>query len=318
MRNQDVSQWKVAVLGAGSMGQCIAQFMAMNSHQVFLYNRTPSNLANALVQMENNLQTLVSLGQMRAEDIPDIMNRIAGSSDLKGSVEQADIVIENLAESEEIKKNIFTQLDEYCDKDVILSSDTSTMDIFSFLEVSHPERLVITHFFNPAHVMPLVELVRGPETSDEVAGATKHFLEDTGKQVAVLNKCIPGFILNRITLSVFREAAHLVESGVATPEDIDKAVTSTFGPRYTFEGPFGLSDFAGIDIYERLATLLPPVLCSDTECPKLLHKMVQEGKLGVKSGEGFYRYDDEKAARRDRDSKIMKMLAAIQEVNKRG
>ena len=300
MRNQDVSQWKVAVLGAGSMGQCIAQFMAMNSHQVFLYNRTPSNLANALVQMENNLQTLVSLGQMKAGDIPDIMNRIAGSSDLKGSVEQADIVIENLAESEEVKKNIFTQLDEYCDKDVILSSDTSTMDIFSFLEVSHPERLVITHFFNPAHVMPLVELVRGPETSDEVAGATKHF------------------ILNRITLSVFREAAHLVESGVATPEDIDKAVTSTFGPRYTFEGPFGLSDFAGIDIYERLATLLPPVLCSDTECPKLLHKMVQEGKLGVKSGEGFYRYDDEKAARRDRDSKIMKMLAAIQEVNKRG
>lgn len=317
MRNENVWQWKVAVLGAGSMGQCIAQFMAMNSHQVFLYNRTASNLEKALVQVENNLQTLVSLGQMKAGDIPDIMNRITGSSDLKSSVEQADIVIENLAEAEEVKKNIFSQLDEYCDKDVILSSDTSTMDIFSFLEVSHPERLVITHFFNPAHVMPLVELVRGPETSDEVVGVTKQFLEHTGKQVAVLNKCIPGFILNRITLSVFREAAHLVEAGVATPEDIDKAVTSTFGPRYTFEGPFGLSDFAGIDIYERLATLLPPVLCSDTKCPELLHKMVEEGKLGVKSGEGFYRYDDEKAARRNRDSKIMKMLAAIQEVNKR-
>lgn len=317
MRNENVWQWKVSVLGAGSMGQCIAQFMAMNRHQVFLYNRTPSNLEKALVQVENNLQTLVSLEQMKAGDIPDIMNRITGSSDLKSSVEQADIVIENLAEAEEVKKNIFSQLDEYCDKDVILSSDTSTMDIFSFLEISHPERLVITHFFNPAHVMPLVELVRGPETSDEVAGVTKQFLEHTGKQVAVLNKCIPGFILNRITLSVFREAAHLVEAGVATPEDIDKAVTSTFGPRYTFEGPFGLSDFAGIDIYERLATLLPPVLCSDTKCPELLHKMVEEGKLGVKSGEGFYRYDDEKAARRNRDSKIMKMLAAIQEVNKR-
>lgn len=316
MRNQDVSQWKVAVLGAGSMGQCIAQFMAMNNHTVFLYNRTPENLEKALVQIESNLQTLVLLGHVKVEDIPGIRGRIVGSSDLRSSVEQADIVIENLAEIEEVKKKVFGQLDEYCGSDVILSSDTSTMNIFDFLEVSHPERLVITHFFNPAHVMPLVELVRGPETSDEVVHAARQFLEHTGKQVAVLNKCIPGFILNRITLSVFREAAHIVEAGVATPEDIDKAITSTFGPRYAFEGPFGLSDFAGIDIYERLATLLPPVLCSDTECPELLHKMVAEGKLGVKSGEGFYRYDDEKAARRNRDTKIMKMIAAIQEVNK--
>lgn len=316
MRNKDVSQWKVAVLGAGSMGQCIAQFMAMNGHEVFLYNRTPANLEKAMVQIENNLQTLVSLGQIKEENIQGTLKRITGSSNLKQSVEQADIVIENLAEVEEVKKMIFNQLDEYCAEDVILSSDTSTMNVFEFLEVSHPERLIITHFFNPAHVMPLVELVRGPETSDEVVQATKDFLEMTGKQVAVLNKCIPGFILNRITLSVFREAAHLVEEGIATPADIDKAIVSTFGPRYAFEGPFGLSDFAGIDIYERLATLLPPVLCSDTKCPELLHKMTADGKLGVKSGEGFYHYEDEKAARRNRDTKIMKMIAAIQEVNK--
>lgn len=316
MRKQDISQWKVAVLGAGSMGQCIAQFMAMNKHEVFLYNRTPANLEKALVQMENNLQTLATLGQIKMEDIPEIMRRIIGSSDLKSSVEQADIVIENLAEVEEVKKEIFRQLDEYCDSDVILSSDTSTMNVFEFLEVSHPERLIITHFFNPAHVMPLVELVRGPETSDDVVSVTKQFLENAGKQVAVVNKCIPGFILNRITMSVFREAAYIAETGVATPEDIDKAITATFGPRYAFEGPFGLSDFAGIDIYERLATLLPPVLCSDTKCPEFLHKMVEEGKLGVKSGEGFYRYEDEKAARRNRDTKIMKMISAIREVNK--
>lgn len=162
--------------------------------------------------------------------------------------------------------------------------------------------------------MPLVELVRGPETSDEVANASKEFLESTGKKVAVLNKCIPGFILNRITLAVFREAMHIAEEGVATPADIDKAIVSTFGPRYAFEGPFGLSDFAGIDIYERLATLLPPVLCSDKDCPQMLHEMTAAGKLGVKSGEGFYKYEDEKQARRDRDTKIMKMIAAIKEV----
>lgn len=314
MRNQDVTQWKVSVLGAGSMGQCIAQFMAMNGHEVFLYNRTPANLEKALVQIESNLQTLAAMGEIEQEKISETLQRIYGSSDLKGSVEQADIVIENLAETQEVKTMIFGQLDELCGSDVILSSDTSTMNIFEFLQVSHPERLVITHFFNPAHVMPLVELVRGPETSDEVTEAAKTFLESTGKKVAVLNKCIPGFILNRITLAVFREAVHIVEEGVATPADIDKAIVSTFGPRYAFEGPFGLSDFAGIDIYERLATLLPPVLCSDTECPKLLHEMTAAGKLGVKSGEGFYRYEDEKAARRTRDTRIMKMIAAIREV----
>lgn len=314
MRNQDVTQWKVAVLGAGSMGQCIAQFMAMKGHEVFLYNRTPANLEKAMVQIENNLHTLVGLEQISFDQVAETLARITDSSDLKASVEKADIVIENLAEVEEVKKNVFRQLDEYCAEDVILSSDTSTMNIFSFLTISHPERLVITHFFNPAHVMPLVELVRGPETSDEVVRVTREFLENTGKEVAVLNKCVPGFILNRITLSVFREAMHLVEEGVASPEDIDKAIVSTFGPRYAFEGPFGLSDFAGIDIYERLATLLPPVLCSSTECPKLLHEMTAQGRLGVKSGDGFYHYEDEKAARRERDTKIIRMIAAIRDV----
>lgn len=314
MRNQNVEQWKVSVLGAGSMGQCIAQFMAMHGHEVYLYNRTPENLKKAMVQIENNLQTLVNLGQLQAGRIPDILKRIKGSSDLETSVKEADIVIENLAETAEVKKMIFAKLDSLCSQDVIFSSDTSTMNIFELVEVSHPERLIITHFFNPAHVMPLVELVRGPETSDEAAELTKAFLESTGKKVAVLNKCIPGFILNRITMAVFREAMHIVEAGVASPEDIDKAIVSTFGPRYAFEGPFGLSDFAGIDIYERLATLLPPVLCSDTECPKLLHDMKEAGKLGVKSGEGFYTYQDEKEARRKRDTKIMKMIEAIRNV----
>lgn len=315
MRNNDAAQWKVAVLGAGSMGQCIAQHMASKGHKVFLYNRTPANLEKAMTQIENNLQTLASLDQIQESEIPGILGRIVGSSDLKDSAKEADLVIENLAEVEEVKKMIFAQLDEYCAEDVILASDTSTMNIFDFIRISHPERLLITHFFNPAHVMPLVELVRGPETSDSVVRDVKLFLEHTDKQVAVLNRCVPGFILNRLTMAIFREAAYLVEQGVATAEDIDRAVVATFGPRYTFEGPFGLSDFAGIDIYERLATLLPPVLCSDTKCPEILHSMVKEGKLGVKSGEGFYHYEDEKAARRARDTKIIEMISAIQDMN---
>lgn len=316
MRKKNPQEWEVAVLGAGTMGLCIAQHFAMNGHRVHLYNRTPANLDKAFVQIENNLNTLAKIKQIPPKAIPSILSLISGSSDLKKSVESADFIIENVAEKVELKQQIFSQLDEYCDSDVIFASDTSTMNIYEFVTVSHMERLVITHFFNPAYVMPLVELVRGPETSDEVTANVKEFLSGSGKEVAVLNKAIPGFILNRITMAVFREASYIAGQGYATPEDIDKAIVSTFGPRYTFEGPFALSDFAGIDIYERLGILLPPVLNSSTECPSILKDKIAEGKLGVKTGEGFYIYTDGAKAHQQRDTKIMKMLQAINNVNK--
>ena len=315
MRNPDVTEWEIAVLGAGTMGLCIAQLFAMNGHRVRLYNRTPANLEKAVKQIESNLHTLVEMGQIGENLIGETLGNIRGGSDLKEAVTSADLVIENVAEREELKKEIFARLDEYCGPDVIFASDTSTMNIYEFITVSHPERLMISHFFNPAHVMPLVELVRGPETSDETVEAVKALMESVGKKTAVLNKAIPGFILNRITMAVFREASYIAENGWATPEDIDKAITSTFGPRYAFEGPFGLSDFAGIDVYERLGTLLPPVLNSSTECPEILRGMVSRGELGVKSGKGFYTYGDAEEARRARDTHIMKMIAAIRKVD---
>ena len=176
MRNPDVTKWEIAVLGAGTMGQCIAQLFAMNGHKVNLYNRTPANLEKALKQIENNLHTLAEMGDLKEEAIPVSMANIHGTSDLKEAVVSADYVIENVAEKEDLKKTIFAQLDEYCGDDVIFASDTSTMNIYEFIEVSHPERLIISHFFNPAHVMPLVELVRGPQTSDETVNAVKELM----------------------------------------------------------------------------------------------------------------------------------------------
>ncbi len=315
MRKTNVKDWEIAVLGAGTMGLCIAQLFALHGHRVTLYNRTPANLEKALIQIQNNLETLKSMGQIDDSLISSTMSNIRKTSDLKDSVAGADFVIENLAENQDLKKKIFSLLDEYCEEDVIFSSDTSTMNIYEFVEVSHPERLVIAHFFNPAYVMPLVELVRGPETSDEVVASVKELLEANEKSVAVLNKAIPGFILNRITMAVFREASYIAGQGFASPEDIDKAITATFGPRYTFEGPFALSDFAGLDVYERLGTLLPPVLCSDTKCPSILTEKVKNNKLGVKTGEGFYRYDDAANAHHRRDEKIIRMIQAIKAVN---
>lgn len=316
MRRQDVREWKIAVIGAGTMGLCIAQLFAMHGHEVNLYNRTPANLDKAMLRIQDNLKTLKALGQTTVEENKQIFSRIHGSSDLKASLQDVDMLIENIAEQVEIKRQIFAQFDEFCDSDVIFASDTSTMNIYEFLEVSHPERLIITHFFNPAYVMPLTEVVRGPHTSDETVKVVRSLLESAGKTVAVLKKVVPGFILNRITTTILRECCYLVEQGVADFEDIDNALVSIYGSRFAFEGPFRLGDFVGLDIYARLDTLLPPVLCNSTECSPILTKMVEEGRLGLKTGgNGFYKYDNPSEAHRIRDEKYIKMLSAIKKVN---
>ena len=310
------SAWEIAVLGAGTMGLSIAQFFAMHHHTVQLYNRTPANLEKALRQIEDNLKTLLSMEMIEQGEIARVLSYIPGGGDLKAAVQTADLIIENVAENVELKKTIFSKLDEYCKEDAILASDTSSMNIFEIVETSHPERLLITHFFNPAYVMPLVELVRGPETSDEVIEAAKTLMRASGKEPVVVNKVVPGFIVNRLTFALFREAAYMVEQGWCSAEDVDAAVVSTYGPRYTFEGPFGLVDFAGVDTYEKISEYLLPELCNDQAVPHMLREMNEGGKLGVKSGEGFYSYQDSVQARADRDRRIIKMIHAIGKVNK--
>lgn len=316
MRRERIEDWKIAVIGAGSMGLSIAQLFAMCGHEVNLFNRTPENLDKALVRIRENLETLRGLGKTTAEQNEEIFSRVHGCTDLRIALDDVDMLIENVAEKEDVKRQMFARFDELCGPDVIFASDTSTMNIYEFLEVSHPERLIITHFFNPAYVMPLTELVRGPKTSDEVAGEVKALLESAGKTVAVLNKVVPGFIMNRITTTILRECCYLVEQGVASVEDIDRALESIYGARFAFEGPFRMGDFAGLDIYARLDTLLPPVLCNSTECSPVLKEMVEQGKLGLKTGgKGFYSYDDPAEAHRVRDEKYIKMFAAIKQVN---
>lgn len=316
MRKIDVREWEIAVVGAGTMGLCLAQLFAMYGHKVNLYNRTPANLDKAMVRIQDNLNTLKDLGQTTEEENKKTWSLIHACTDLKEAVQHADMVIENVAEQVEVKQTIFGQLDEYCQADVIFASDTSTMNIYEFLEISHPERLIITHFFNPAYVMPLSEVVRGPKTSDETTAVVKELLTSVGKTVAVLNKVVPGFIMNRVTTAILRECCYLVEQDVASVEDIDKALESIYGARFAFEGPFRLGDFVGLDIYARLDTLLPPVLCNSTECSPILKQMIADGKLGLKTeGKGFYTYEDPVKAHRVRDAKYIKMIQAIKAVN---
>ena len=317
MKTKPFQDWKVAVIGAGTMGLCIAQYFAMQGHAVALYNRTPENLEKALQRIRDNLHALVDCGMLAADEVDTVAARVHGTSDLAAAVVDADYIIENVAEKVEVKAAIFSQIDQHAQPDAIIGSDTSSMDIFKFIAISHMERLLITHYFNPAYVMPLVEVVRGPETSDETVNTIRDFLESRGKKAAVLNKVVPGFIINRFSAAISREACYMVEQGLCSFADIDKALVATYGPRFTFEGPCQLGDFVGLDVTAFVFKNLFPTL-SDAKTPSpVLLSMVQQGKLGVKSGSGLAGdYPDPVKAYKDRDTKVIKMIKAIDEVNR--
>lgn len=302
-------------MGAGTMGSGIAQLFATYGHQVSLYNRTRIRLDKALSQIKSNLEKMAELDEIPAESTAGILANIHVTDDLQEAVKEADLIIENVAEQENVKRQILTEIDRFCGDEAIIASDTSTMDIFQFAKVRHMDRLCVAHFFLPAYVIPLIELIRGPETSDETVKQVKTLLESVGKEVAVLNKVIPGFIVNRVTLAIFREVNYIASLGVASPADIDKALVSVYGPRFAFEGPFGLCDFAGADLYERLSDELLPEISDSHECPSNIRKLVRAGKLGLKSGSGFYRHENAADEISRRNAKIIKMIQAIRKTN---
>lgn len=305
----------IGIVGAGTMGLGVATHFAVHGHRVHLFSRAEETLQKAKKQVEENIASMLKLEAIDEKTAKEATGMMSYYTDMRQAVESADLVIENVPENEEIKKSTFAQLDAFCRKDAILASNTSSLNIYEFLKVSNPGRLVITHFFVPAYVMPLVEIVRGPETTDETVAAAKELMRSTGKNPAVVNKVVPGFIMNRLTFAIFREAAYMVSQGWCRPEDVDAAVVSTHGPRYAFEGPFGLVDFAGVDTYEKIAEYLLPELCSDGSVPPVLKDLYDQNLLGVKSGKGFYTYEDSTQARAKRDEKIVRMIQAIAAVN---
>lgn len=311
----NVKEWNIAVVGAGTMGRSIAQFFSMYGHSVNLYNRSKKTMDDALEQIKNDYATLVSMDMFKEKDVPAALANLHPTHDLAEAVKGADMVIEVVAEDPATKKEMFSKIDKLVGPEVILATNTSTLNIYDIVEVSHPERVLITHFFTPAYIMPLMEMPRGPQTSDEVVAKVEELVRSHGKKVAKLNKPCPGFILNRMTFAIVREAAYMVEQGWTTPEDIDEAIVGTFGVRYTFEGPFKLGDFCGIDIFAHLLDILSPTFSNATEAPQLLKDMIAAGNTGLKgpTGNGFYKHPDAAADRKERDSKIMKSIKFVNE-----
>lgn len=279
----------VGVVGAGAMGSGIANLAAMNGFNVILRDIDDKYLQAGLARMEKFMGKSVEKGKMTEEEKTEILGRIKVTTALE-DMKEADIVIEAVIENLEVKKEVFSTLDELLPENVILATNTSSMSITVIAEATkRPERVAGMHFFNPAQIMKLVEVVRGFKTSDETVEELKAFSKQLRKEPVEVKKDTPGFIVNRIMVPQFIEAIRLLEEGVATAEDIDKAVT--LGLNYPM-GPFTLQDFAGVDIGYYVMEYFKEEFNDDRFAPPLLLKqLVRAGRLGKKSGAGFYDYD---------------------------
>jgi len=279
----------IGVLGAGSMGSGIAQVAAQSGYQVVMRDIEERFVENGLRAIEKFLSKSVEKGKMTEEQKKNILLRIKGVTRMEDLTE-VDFVIEAVFEDLELKKNVFRQLDELTRSHVILATNTSSMSITEIaMATKRPEKVAGMHFFNPAPLMKLVEVIRGYHTNDETTRAVMEMARKMGKEPVEVKKDTPGFIVNRLMIPHFLEAIKMVEEGIATVEDIDKAVK--LGLNYPM-GPFELMDLTGVDIALHVTDYLYRELNKESKwsAPTLMKSMIRAGKLGKKAGAGWYKY----------------------------
>jgi 3-hydroxybutyryl-CoA dehydrogenase len=279
----------IGVVGAGSMGTGIANLAAINGFNVVLRDIEEHFLESALNRMSKFMEKSVARGKMTEEQKQEALGRIQTTTSLEDFID-VDLVIEAVLEDLNLKKEVFSALDKIVREGVILTTNTSSMSITEIAAATNrPELVAGMHFFNPAQIMKLVEVVRGLKTSDETVQQLKALSKKLKKEPVEVKKDSPGFIVNRIMLPQFIEAIRLVQEGVASYEDIDKAVK--LGLNYPM-GPFELQDFAGVDIGYHVMEYFKEEFSENYYAPPLLLKqIVKAGRLGKKTGAGFYDYE---------------------------
>ncbi len=279
----------IGVLGAGTMGNGIAQVAAQAGYQVIMRDIEDRFVENGLKAIGKFLSKSVEKGKMTEEQKKGVTGRIKGTTRME-DLKNVDLVIEAVFEDLGIKKDLFKQLDELTRKEVILTSNTSSMSITEIaVATQRPEKVAGMHFFNPAPLMKLVEVIRGFHTNDETVRTVMEVTKKMGKEPVEVKKDTPGFIVNRLMIPHFVEAIRMLEEGIATTEDIDKAIK--LGLNYPM-GPFELMDLTGIDIAHHVTEYFYKELNKESKwsVPPLMKSMVRAGRLGRKTGGGWYKY----------------------------
>ena len=301
----------IAVIGAGLMGHGICQVFAQFGYEVHLVDVSKEILDGALAKIRGSLEKLSQYGLIDKTKIEGIISRIATTTEIKEAGKDADFVVEAVVENLEVKKKVFSSLDESCPSHTILASNTSGIPISAIASATkRPSKVVGTHFWNPPTLIQAVEIVRGDETSDETVKVAKELLRSVGKKPVVVNKDVPGQIGIRILYAMIREAVALVEKGIATPEDVDTVIKEALGTRLSVLGVLDLVDLSGVDLMMRVANIVFKDLDDSKEAHKMVKEMVERGELGLKSGKGFYDWSKRSADEviRIRDEHLIKVL----------
>jgi 3-hydroxybutyryl-CoA dehydrogenase len=307
---------KVTIVGAGTMGHSLAQVFAQGGLDVRLQDIQEEILKRAMSLIASNLATLGELGGLDQDEQKNVLKRIQTTTDIAEAGEKADFVIEAIFEDEKVKKEIFKTLDRVCPPQAILASNTSYLDIFQFVETRRPDKVLIAHWFAPPHIVPLVEIVQGPETSSESVQAVKEVLIKVGKKPIVLSKFLPGFIGNRLQSALANEVLFLLDHGYATAEDIDMATKASFGLRIPIVGLVKRMDFTGLDLYQKIIRNAVYKVPAQRTNSASVDRLVAQGKLGVKSGSGFYEYGGRSTEEimKERDRKLIRLMEFLKEM----
>ncbi len=279
---------RIGVIGAGLMGNGIAQAMAMKGKQVILQDITDEALSKARQKIEKSLGRLEKAGHITNDAVQETLNNITTTLSLEGACQESDLIIEAVPENLQLKKTIFEQLDQYAPEGVILATNTSELSVTSIAAATkRPDKVIGMHWFNPAPIMKLIEIVKGIDTSDETVKAIEHVSEEIGKET-VLVKDTQGFVTTRALSAHMIECMRIYEEGVASLEDVDKAIR--LGLNYPM-GPLQLADYVGLDTMLFASEGLVEAYGDRFRPPQILRKLVEAGHFGVKTGKGFYTYE---------------------------
>ncbi|WP_197246621.1 3-hydroxyacyl-CoA dehydrogenase family protein [Cytobacillus firmus] len=302
---------RIAVLGCGTMGHSIALNAAWAGLSVTMQGISDADLEQGWTNMLKKLEVMLNNGILSESEAGHIQENIKMTVSVEEAVQGATFVIEAVPENIQLKIDLFKRLDALCDPDVILASNTSGLSPTEIAsETAHPERTVVTHFWNPAHLIPLVEVVRGEKTGDEAVERSFQLLKLMKKKPIEVKKEVPGFVGNRLQYALFREAQYLLEEGIASKEDIDDAVTYGIGRRLPVSGPLMTADMGGLDVFSAISDYLFQHLSSAEESLPELKKLVSEQKLGDKTGEGYYKWDEafSKEYNQKREAELIRFL----------
>ncbi len=315
MRLGDIS--RVAIVGAGTMGGGIGLCFARAGYDVILQDVLDDQLEKALDRIERSQRVFIQELAFSEASAKADRERISVTKSLKGALDGVQLVLEAIPENLKLKQALFAQMEAFCATETILATNTSGLSIASIASACiRPERVAGMHWVNPPEFVPLVEVIRGEKTADETVNLIFGIAERLGKMPIIIQKELPGFAMNRLQFAALREALHLVEAGVVTPEDADRAMSYGIGFRYPWLGPLKTADLGGLDVFHSVASYLFSDLNAMKSPPESLRRLVEEGKLGIKTGKGFYDYEKESSEEilRKRDLYFLRQWKLIRDI----